>query len=1203
MKSFLFGMMMFLIGDAMLGVEWADFETPSKTPIVALRGNDKFLYWLQAADPSGPINLTVFRRNPQGTIESFSIEPRTILGPTAIAPDGSLLYVQNNQYIMQIRGSGNPPRAVIAFTIPADLRTSISSSRKAMTVSPDGAVWVGAGQVGTPMLVRFFPGESPTLFQTDAIASNFPYMPTDLLAVSNEEVWYVTDSHLIRSGFAPRFQYAAPYRPNLLLASRNGKVYWGHNGRDVIPQIKEWPSRRSLFVGTSAMSDGTIARDGLLWFVSDGTIVNHNLEFTATRGSTGTPTDDGIVSGPSGNLYFADLQRPGWLRVLDTCDEVRIVTRLQDVSVASGGTASFEVAVSGKTPFSYQWYQGEANDRSRPVGTNSPRLTLTNVTSTGSFWVRITNECSTIDSNVAVVFVTACTAPTIQSHPSSTTVAHGGQAIISVRAVGTGVLQYQWYRGPRGNTTAPMPSTTAQLVLTNITSTATYWVRVTNSCGSVDSSEAVISVSAACPAMSGRNTFISYSDPVSGCAENSGECRSGVPVTFTAITFNYSFDCANHTFSWALPGGVTRTGRTMSHVFPGAGRFRVTLVVTNSQQTYTTFIDVPVSGSSNSGSRRRAITRPPGGGGSCVAPAITTQPVSQSVASASTATLSVAASGTAPFTYQWFSGTSGDTSSPVSGATAASFSTPAISSSRSFWARVSNFCGTVNSGTAMITLTSTCERPTITAQPASQSVDSGSAATLSVSATGTSSLSYQWYLGSSGDTTSPISGATSSTFRTPALTTNALFWVQVSNACGRADSDAASVTVASREPPRDGPVFTVSEVAGEQHGDPRVGALQFERTGGAGFVVLWRRYADGTSATPDFNHVLSRTYSSNGSVLRSAATVAGTSAHPVPGHFGVGKAAFGAGGSQAVPVTYSLHPAPTTCGGFFKILDESGAISRGENCVRFNATSRTSENSPVSSVDESVNTVFAWEDTAAFDANAPTDCKISLNWFSPVSGVYGSVVLIDYTGCHSADRRPATVDAWGDSQAFVVYRKGRTLLGRTISGDAPTSAPFEVAPAITTASEDSLPDPDVSCKPSGLCLVVWKSVRDTSGNSVVLGRRYQGSTALGDAFQVSQPPGVENGYWAASPRVTPLSNGGFVVAYTTGSSRVRAQIIEESGQLRGGPIEVYRWEFLRNGTWYCDVAAARDGSFMVVWDEDTGSLTKGRVLGRLYFGR
>ena len=86
--------------------------------------------------------------------------------------------------------------------------------------------------------------------------------------------------------------------------------------------------------------------------------------------------------------------------------------------------------------------------------------------------------------------------------------------------------------------------------------------------------------------------------------------------------------------------------------------------------------------------------------------------------------------------------------------------------------------------------------PSITTQPASQEVQSGTAVVLTVSASG-DDLTYQWYTGNSGDTAGPVAGATGSTLTTGALTASTNFWVAVSNAGGTTNSDTAAITVAA----------------------------------------------------------------------------------------------------------------------------------------------------------------------------------------------------------------------------------------------------------------------------------------------------------------------------------------------------------------------------------------------------------------------
>src|SRR4051812_122925 len=117
---------------------------------------------------------------------------------------------------------------------------------------------------------------------------------------------------------------------------------------------------------------------------------------------------------------------------------------------------------------------------------------------------------------------------------------------------------------------------------------------------------------------------------------------------------------------------------------------------------------------------------------------------------------------------------------PVPGATGSSYTTPPLTTAANYWVRVSNAVGSADSVTAAITLGAP---PSITAGPQSQTVQSGHPAALSVAATGTS-LTYQWYLGASGTTTSPISGATGSSYTTAPLTSTTSYWVRASNPYG-----------------------------------------------------------------------------------------------------------------------------------------------------------------------------------------------------------------------------------------------------------------------------------------------------------------------------------------------------------------------------------------------------------------------------------
>lgn len=72
----------------------------------------------------------------------------------------------------------------------------------------------------------------------------------------------------------------------------------------------------------------------------------------------------------------------------------------------------------------------------------------------------------------------------------------------------------------------------------------------------------------------------------------------------------------------------------------------------------------------------------------------------------------------------------------------------------------------------------------------------GETATLDLTATGAGPLAYQWYQGDTGDTTTPITGATTRSFTTPQIGADTSYWVRVTNIYGSVDSTTATVQVA-----------------------------------------------------------------------------------------------------------------------------------------------------------------------------------------------------------------------------------------------------------------------------------------------------------------------------------------------------------------------------------------------------------------------
>ena len=169
-------------------------------------------------------------------------------------------------------------------------------------------------------------------------------------------------------------------------------------------------------------------------------------------------------------------------------------------------------------------------------------------------------------------------------------------------------------------------------------------------------------------------------------------------------------------------------------------------------------------------------------------PGITTQPSNQTVMQGQPATFTVAASGSAPLSYQWQRNQVN-----ISGAIAPSYavaSTTFADNGAKFRCVVTNAFGNATSNEATLTVNAP---PSITTQPSDSTVMQGQFATFSVNATGSTPLSYQWQRNQAN-----VSGANASSYTVASanLSDNgAKFRCVVTNAFGTTTSNEATLTV------------------------------------------------------------------------------------------------------------------------------------------------------------------------------------------------------------------------------------------------------------------------------------------------------------------------------------------------------------------------------------------------------------------------
>jgi hypothetical protein len=184
------------------------------------------------------------------------------------------------------------------------------------------------------------------------------------------------------------------------------------------------------------------------------------------------------------------------------------------------------------------------------------------------------------------------------------------------------------------------------------------------------------------------------------------------------------------------------------------------------------------------------------------APTITTQPSPQTITAGQNTSFTAAASGTPAPSVKWQVNTgtvwtdlaNGGVYSGVGTNTLTLTQPPTSMSGYQF--RLYAWNGVTpdaTSSSATLTVNAASVAPTITTQPASQTVNIGNSVTLAVAATGTPAPSYQWKKGGSA-----ISGATSSSYSIGSFQTsdNGSYTVTVTNSAGSVTSSpAATLTV------------------------------------------------------------------------------------------------------------------------------------------------------------------------------------------------------------------------------------------------------------------------------------------------------------------------------------------------------------------------------------------------------------------------
>jgi sugar lactone lactonase YvrE len=297
-------------------------------------------------------------------------------------------------------------------------------------------------------------------------------------------------------------------------------------------------------------------------------------------------------------------------------------------------------------------------------------------------------------------------------------------------------------------------------------------------------------------------TIESITAPLVTAQPLSRSVLAGDSVTFTAsasgsptLTYQWRKDGVTLANGGRVSGATTTTLTISGAATEDNGSY--TLVVTNG------------AGSATSGSATLTVTNPPPPAppqSTAVAPTLSRQPASQSVAAGAGVVFTVEASGSPAPAYQWRrNGVALANGGNVSGATSSALTLGAAGSADAgtYTVEVSNSAGAVTSSGATLTVTDPAVAPTITTQPASRTVAEGSNVTLNVTASGTPAPTVQWYRnGVALFNLGNVSGASSATLTVTAVSSADVgtYTAVATNSAGAATSQGATLALETPSP-------------------------------------------------------------------------------------------------------------------------------------------------------------------------------------------------------------------------------------------------------------------------------------------------------------------------------------------------------------------------------------------------------------------
>ncbi|MBR3108105.1 MAG: leucine-rich repeat protein [Clostridia bacterium] len=378
-----------------------------------------------------------------------------------------------------------------------------------------------------------------------------------------------------------------------------------------------------------------------------------------------------------------------------------------------------------------------------------------------------------IANNIKVLLLD--TKPVITTQPTNKTVNEGAKATFKV--VATDATGYQWYYRKPDNSTWYAVSNGGTSATYTLTTAARhngykYRVKVSNSAGYVYSNIVTLTVNL---------------KPVITTQPSNKKVNEGAKATFKVVAtgatgYQWHYQKPNDATWYAVSSNGTSATYSLTTAARHNGYKYKVKVSNNAGYVYSNIVTLTVN----------------------LKPVITTQPSNQKVNEGAKATFKVVATGATGYQWHYLKPKDSTWYAVSNNGTSASYilTTSARHNGYKYKVKVSNSVGYVWSNVVTLTVT-TAAKPTITTQPANQTVNEGAKATFKVVATNADS--YQWHYQKPNDSTwtAVSNNGTSATYTltTAARHNGYKYKVKVSNSAGYVWSNTVTLTVKSGSKP------------------------------------------------------------------------------------------------------------------------------------------------------------------------------------------------------------------------------------------------------------------------------------------------------------------------------------------------------------------------------------------------------------------